>query len=96
MSEAAVKIPAAPPKPDETATAALPGTACPLPITQHEQIVLGHGSGGKLSAQLIERIFLPAFSNPVLDKLDDLKANFPESIAFDVGFDTTPYTRESI
>lgn len=49
----------------------LPGSACPLPITQHEQIVLGHGSGGKLSAQLIDRVFLPAFSNPVLDRLDD-------------------------
>ncbi len=49
----------------------LPGVSCPLPITQHEQIVLGHGSGGKLSAQLLERVFLPAFSNPLLDKLDD-------------------------
>jgi hydrogenase expression/formation protein HypE len=37
----------------------------------HEQIVLGHGSGGKLSAQLLESVFLPAFSNPLLDKLDD-------------------------
>jgi hydrogenase expression/formation protein HypE len=48
-----------------------PGPSCPLPITQHEQIVLGHGSGGKLSAQLIERVFLPAFNNPLLNKLDD-------------------------
>lgn len=44
---------------------------CPLPISQHERIILGHGSGGKLSAQLIENIFLPAFRNPILDKLDD-------------------------
>lgn len=50
---------------------AMPGASCPLPITQHEQIVLGHGSGGKLSAQLLEQVFLPAFSNPLLDKLDD-------------------------
>jgi hydrogenase expression/formation protein HypE len=49
----------------------LPGAACPLPTFEHNHIVLGHGSGGKLSAQLIERIFLPAFSNPALDKLDD-------------------------
>jgi hydrogenase expression/formation protein HypE len=49
----------------------LPGSACPLPIFEHQQIVLGHGSGGKLSAQLLERIFLPAFSNPALNKLDD-------------------------
>jgi len=45
--------------------------SCPLPIFEHKQIVLGHGSGGKLTAELIEKIFLPAFSNPVLDKLDD-------------------------
>lgn len=45
--------------------------ACPLPIFDHKQIVLGHGSGGKLTADLIEKIFLPAFRNPTLDKLDD-------------------------
>src|ERR1700760_3789694 len=45
--------------------------SCPLPIFSHPQIVLGHGSGGKLTADLIEQIFLPAFHNPVLDKLDD-------------------------
>jgi hydrogenase expression/formation protein HypE len=69
MSEAAPKIP--PPKPGESSAPSLPGSACPLPISQHEQIVLGHGSGGKLSAQLLERVFLPAFANPVLNKLDD-------------------------
>lgn len=45
--------------------------SCPLPIFDHKRIVLGHGSGGKLTAELIEKIFLPAFSNPVLAKLDD-------------------------
>jgi len=45
--------------------------SCPLPIFEHKQIVLGHGSGGKLTADLIDKIFLPAFSNPVLDRLDD-------------------------
>ncbi len=48
-----------------------PFGACPIPIFDHKQIVLGHGSGGKLTAELIEKIFLPAFANPVLDKLDD-------------------------
>jgi hydrogenase expression/formation protein HypE len=50
---------------------ALPETSCPLPIFDHKQIVLGHGSGGKLTAQLIENVFLPAFGNSVLNKLDD-------------------------
>src|ERR1700735_548991 len=45
--------------------------SCPLPIFEHKQIVLGHGSGGKLTAELIDKVFLAAFSNPVLNKLDD-------------------------
>jgi hydrogenase expression/formation protein HypE len=53
-----------------TKSAAVFGS-CPLPIFDHQQIVLGHGSGGKLTADLIDQIFLPAFTNPILDKLDD-------------------------
>jgi hydrogenase expression/formation protein HypE len=45
--------------------------SCPLPIFEHKQIVLGHGSGGKLTAELIDKVFRPAFANPILDKLDD-------------------------
>jgi hydrogenase expression/formation protein HypE len=45
--------------------------ACPLPRTRHDRIVLGHGSGGKLTAELIETMFLPAFRNEYLDRLDD-------------------------
>jgi hydrogenase expression/formation protein HypE len=45
--------------------------SCPLPIFDHQQILLGHGSGGKLTADLIDQVFLPAFKNPILDKLDD-------------------------
>jgi hydrogenase expression/formation protein HypE len=70
MSQAPVKVPS-PPQSSEVGGTALPGAACPLPVTHHDHIILGHGSGGKLSAQLIENLFLPAFSNPVLNKLDD-------------------------
>jgi hydrogenase expression/formation protein HypE len=52
-------------------TGELPESACPLPILDQKEIVLGHGSGGKLTAELIENIFLPAFGNPALNKLDD-------------------------
>ena len=45
--------------------------ACPAPLPATERVLLGHGSGGKLSAQLVERIFLPAFGNPTLDQLND-------------------------
>ena len=48
-----------------------PFGACPLPILDHKEILLGHGSGGVLTSQLIERLFLPAFGNPILDRLDD-------------------------
>ena len=36
-----------------------------------DTVVLGHGSGGKLSAELVRSIFLPAFQNPALAKLND-------------------------
>jgi hydrogenase expression/formation protein HypE len=36
-----------------------------------EKILLAHGSGGKLSHDLIKQIFLPRFSNPFLEPLDD-------------------------
>src|SRR5512133_3272742 len=35
------------------------------------QITLSHGSGGKATHNLIEGLFAPAFSNPLLDALDD-------------------------
>ncbi len=44
---------------------------CPLPIFDHPQIVLGHGSGGKLSAELIEKVFVSRFRNSTLEKMDD-------------------------
>jgi len=44
---------------------------CPLPIFEHPQIVMGHGSGGKLSAELIEKVFVSQFSNPTLERMDD-------------------------
>src|SRR5690349_15181947 len=45
--------------------------SCPLPISKHKSIVMGHGSGGRLTAQLVRDLFLPAFDNPLLRKLDD-------------------------
>jgi len=37
----------------------------------NDTILLAHGSGGKLSHDLVERKFLPLLANPLLDKLDD-------------------------
>jgi len=37
----------------------------------NKKILLAHGSGGKMSHDLVARRFLPAFTNPLLAKLDD-------------------------
>lgn len=47
--------------------------SCPLPLRDHPAIVLGHGGGGTLSAELVEHLFLPAYADPegVLRQLGD-------------------------
>ena len=45
--------------------------SCPLPLRDYPSIVLGHGGGGKLSSELIEYIFVPAFRNPALEVMAD-------------------------
>jgi len=45
--------------------------SCPLPLPPRERILLGHGSGGKLTADLLRDVFLPALGNPILNRLDD-------------------------
>lgn len=37
----------------------------------NDSVLLAHGSGGKLSHELVERIFLPSLANAALNKLDD-------------------------
>jgi hydrogenase expression/formation protein HypE len=44
---------------------------CPLPISDYPAVLLAHGGGGKLTHQLIEKVFAPAFSNPELDARHD-------------------------
>ena len=45
--------------------------SCPIGTPRDEVVVLGHGSGGRLTAELVNRVFLPALSNPILDRLED-------------------------
>lgn len=47
------------------------GWTCPMPLRDHPNVVMGHGGGGQMSAELIEHLFVPAFANPVLDGLTD-------------------------
>ena len=44
---------------------------CPIPITNYSEIVLAHGSGGKMSHQLMEKMILPQFRNELLEPLHD-------------------------
>lgn len=45
--------------------------SCPLPAGAPDKILLAHGGGGRLTEQLIESLFLPAFSNPALASRHD-------------------------
>ena len=45
--------------------------SCPTPLMRRDTILLGHGSGGKLSEELLRDVFLPAFQNPALLRLND-------------------------
>lgn len=44
---------------------------CPVPIAGTTEILLGHGSGSRLSADLIANVIAPALHNPLLARLDD-------------------------
>ncbi|MFV9504264.1 MAG: hydrogenase expression/formation protein HypE [Oscillochloridaceae bacterium umkhey_bin13] len=45
--------------------------SCPAPLRDYPAIVMGHGGGGKLSAELVRHLFLPAFQNSALAQLGD-------------------------
>ncbi len=47
------------------------GWSCPLPLRDYPNVVLGHGGGGKLSAELVQHLFMPAFQNETLQTLSD-------------------------
>jgi hydrogenase expression/formation protein HypE len=47
------------------------GYTCPVPLQPRETVVLGHGSGGRLSHDLINRLFLPELGKAAPRALDD-------------------------
>ncbi|MEU0392194.1 hydrogenase expression/formation protein HypE [Streptomyces sp. NPDC006208] len=47
---------------------------CPMPLRDQPRVVMGHGGGGAMSAELVEHIFAPAFGGPVLAQLSDSAA----------------------
>ncbi|HEY5934137.1 MAG TPA: hydrogenase expression/formation protein HypE [Kofleriaceae bacterium] len=56
---------------------------CPLPFGQYDRVVLGHGSGGRLSAELVARVFVPGLGLDPAAPLEDAATieNAPGRIA---------------
>jgi hydrogenase expression/formation protein HypE len=46
-------------------------SSCPISISEYSNIMMAHGGGGRLMNQLIEKIFLSAFSNNSLENRHD-------------------------
>src|SRR5829696_3269286 len=62
----------------------LEGAVCAPPLTHNEQIVMGHGAGGRMSHQLIQKAFMSAFDNPALRQGDDaarVESNLHQNLA---------------
>jgi hydrogenase expression/formation protein HypE len=47
------------------------GWSCPVPLRDSPTIVMGHGGGGAMSAELVEHLFLPAFGEAAAAEMGD-------------------------
>lgn len=47
------------------------GLSCPLPITDYPSVLMAHGGGGRLTQQLIQKMFASQFDNELLAPLHD-------------------------
>ncbi|MGB7622242.1 MAG: hydrogenase expression/formation protein HypE [Terriglobia bacterium] len=45
--------------------------SCPIPLSDYPTVLLAHGGGGKLMHQLIEKMFVRTFANPLLESRHD-------------------------
>jgi hydrogenase expression/formation protein HypE len=61
---------------------------CPLPLSDYPNVLLAHGDGGRLTQDLIEQVFGPAFANPILDRRHD-------AAAFDLGGAALAFSTDS-
>lgn len=46
-------------------------SSCPVPLPHRTEITVGHGGGGRLTQDLIDRVFRAAFANPSLNDQHD-------------------------
>lgn len=44
---------------------------CPIPKSEYDRVMLAHGGGGKLTKQLIDKLFYPLFKNEILLQAHD-------------------------
>ena len=66
--------------------------ACPVPDSRYARIVLGHGSGGRLSQDLLEHVFLPSFSGETLARLEDQALlSLPSEVGARLAFTTDSF-----
>ncbi|MGH7695859.1 MAG: AIR synthase related protein, partial [Gemmatimonadaceae bacterium] len=66
----------------------LGGLVCPAPIAEQTHVLLGHGSGGKLSAALVHDYILPHFANATLQELGD-------AAVLDIGFSRLAFSTDA-
>lgn len=65
-------------------------SSCPAPIGRHDRVTLAHGGGGRLMHDLLSRVFLSTFENPLADPGHDA-AVFP----LDAGAGRLAFTTDS-
>jgi len=61
---------------------------CPIPKSEYDKVILAHGGGGKLSHQLLEKIFFSQFDNELLNQQND-------SAVFDLKDQRLAFTTDS-
>ncbi len=66
------------------------GWTCPRPLQNYPTIVMGHGAGGRMMADLIEHLFAPAFDNEWLGQMGD------STVLGNLGFDDKVFNKSSI
>src|SRR5438105_5555458 len=62
--------------------------SCPYPIQNYPNVLMAHGGGGKLMHQLIGKMIVPAFQNPLLSEQHDASV-------FEVGNQRLAFTTDS-
>jgi len=72
-----------------------PSWICPKPLESYPNIVMGHGSGGKMMADLIEHIFSSAFNNDLLNQMGDSTVINLSTLPGDYGHERFAYTTDS-